>query len=318
MMMKQGIGSAIIILALFIVIASIFPVHTVLASDARGVIIPLTRSPIGTIVDRTPAYTWKAVSGVSDYQFQVWQGTTRLLNRVIGSGVCGYPNCSRTPDYTLGFQEYKWRVRAKSAGIWQHWTEFVVFNVSPPPFFSGFNGSMPGWKAKGSAVWSLLPTSVVTRGKQDYFANLYRFTGRYTDFVFTVRLNRTSANGASCVNFRMGSTLDPVDEAWYPGYRFCLAENWQYLVERVDAPDTFVYLVSPTSSSLILYNNWNDLTVSAEGSKFDFFINGTRVTAIEDDTYKRGFVGISMYKGTSLSTKLEVDWARLIVLEKGQ
>jgi len=306
------------ILAIVFVLGSIFPIHQVQAEGTRGVIIPLTRAPVGTILDRTPAYTWKAVAGVSAYQFQVWQGTTRLLNRVVDAGACGYPVCSRTPDYTLGFQEYKWRLRALSAGTWQPWTEFVVFNVSPPPFFSGFNGSMHGWKVKGSVVWSLLPTSVVTRGKQDYFANLYRFTGRYTDFVFTARLKRTTANGASCVNFRMGSALDPVDNAWYPGYRFCLSESWQYFVERVDGPDRFMYLVSPTSSSVILYNNWNDLTVSAEGKKFVFYVNGTLLSTIEDETYKRGFVGISMFKSSSISTKLEADWARLIVLEKGQ
>ena len=202
-------------------------------------------------------------------------------------------------------------------GVWQNWSTYKYFIVSPPSFASDFNGSMADWKKKGSPNWSILSTEIITHGEADRYASLYRTSGKYTDFEFSAKVKRINSNGNSCMAFRMGSSIDRTFNDWYPGYWFCLAEDWQFFVARIDSPTSFTFLYDYHPSSAVRVNDWNVLNTVVVGDTFNFYINNTWVAKVTDATYNRGYVGFTMYKNTSDSTTFKVDWARLIVILKG-
>jgi len=93
---------------------------------------PVPKAPAGTITDRTPTYKWTKVLGATNYQFQLWNGTTLVYTKSVGTAVCGTTTCSKTPTEVLGYATYKWRVRAKIDGVWKAWSAYKNFTVQIP------------------------------------------------------------------------------------------------------------------------------------------------------------------------------------------
>lgn len=297
--------------------ASILPEAGVSAQgEAGGANVPIPLQPLNTIESKTPTYAWTRVVGATNYQYQVYQDTTRLLDGRISASTCGKSACSIKPAFPLTFETYKWRVRARLSGSWMPWSEYAVFFVSAPSFHSSFNGSMAGWKSRSAAKWMLQPAKVIAHGELMKWSSLYRSSGLFKDFRYTAWVNRYHPNGNSCLAFRMGSLTGSEYDDWYPGYLFCLGEDWQFIILRYDAPESYTTLHDYTPSSSIILDAWNELEVVAQGDRFDFYINCDHVATVIDDTYDRGYVGITMFKNSGSFTTLMVDWAKLSVLGK--
>lgn len=297
--------------------ASILPEAGVSAQgEAGGANVPIPLQPLNTIESKTPTYAWTRVVGATNYQYQVYQDTTRLLDGRISASTCGKSACSIKPAFPLTFVTYKWRVRARLSGSWMPWSEYAVFFVSAPSFHSSFNGSMAGWKSRSAAKWIIQPTQVITHGEPMKWVSLYRSSGLFEDFQFSARMKRYHPNGNSCLAFRMGSLLGSEYNDWYPGYLFCLGEDWQFIILRYDSPESCTVLQDYSSSPFIKADNWNELEVVAQADHFTFYINGNQVASVTDDTYDLGYVGITMFNSSSSFTTLMADWAKLTVLGK--
>jgi C1A family cysteine protease len=105
------------------------------ASWARAIStnVPKTQSPVGTVKTVNPTYTWTPINGASIYQYQVWQGSTIILDKSPDTEVCSAKICERTPKQSLEVGvTYKWRVRAFVAGGWKAWSAFSEFTVTQP------------------------------------------------------------------------------------------------------------------------------------------------------------------------------------------
>ena len=91
--------------------------------------IPTPITPSGTISDTTPTYTWSKLEGAARYQFQLYQGTTRIYAYTLTSAVCDTTRCSYTPTVRLPAGEYRWRVCANIDGIWRSSSAFLDFAI---------------------------------------------------------------------------------------------------------------------------------------------------------------------------------------------
>ncbi len=306
-----------ILVLVTLLIAALAPAGSAFAQDGRTAsVIPVLKAPVNTIVTRTPTYTWTKVLEATNYRYQVYQGTALLMDMRIPARICGKSACSQKSTFALKNENYKWRVRARVAGVWMPWSEYAVFFVSAPSFTSGFNGSMTGWKSQGSVNWSVLPTKVITHGKFMKWASLYRTTGTFSDFIYSARVKRINPNGSSCLAFRMGAQLGSFYNDWHPGYLFCLGEDWQYTVIRCDSPGAYTTLYKFSPSTSIVVDDWNELTLVARADTFIFYINHVKVASVKDDTYNCGSVGFTMFNDSSLFTTFMVDWVKLSALLK--
>jgi hypothetical protein len=95
--------------------------------------MPKIQSPKGEVSTVNPTYVWTPVNGAVIYQYQVWQGTTIIMDKSPDNEVCGQTTCERTPKQSLtAGKTYKWRVRAFVSGTWKAWTAFSEFTVKQP------------------------------------------------------------------------------------------------------------------------------------------------------------------------------------------
>jgi hypothetical protein len=92
--------------------------------------VPQAIDPAGVTHDPKPTYTWSRVSGASQYQYQLYRGTSLVYSKQAGSAVCLEDLCQQTPTGTLAQNEYRWRVRAYLGGSWKAWSAFRAFSVS--------------------------------------------------------------------------------------------------------------------------------------------------------------------------------------------
>jgi len=99
--------------------------------SVKPILVSTPQTPSGDITDRTPKYTWTKVTGATNYQIQLSQGTTLIYNEYPTSSTCETSTCSKTPTTVLGYDDYKWRVRAKVEGVWGIWSAYKTFSVKP-------------------------------------------------------------------------------------------------------------------------------------------------------------------------------------------
>lgn len=106
--------------------------------------VPILVSPAGTITSKTPTFKWKKVDGATQYQFQVWRGTTLLYTKQVPSSACGAAYCTNTPTTQLTFGTYKWRAQAMVGGIWRDYSTYKSFTLASPKPQAGFWASNTG------------------------------------------------------------------------------------------------------------------------------------------------------------------------------
>jgi hypothetical protein len=92
--------------------------------------IPTAITPSGKITDTTPTYTWTKITGASQYQYQLYQGTTLVYTQTVAAGACGATaNCVNTPTKVLTAGAYTWKVRVMIGGIWQAFSPVKAFTL---------------------------------------------------------------------------------------------------------------------------------------------------------------------------------------------
>jgi hypothetical protein len=297
--------------------ATLFPTGSVLAEPGREVAgVPTLKAPLNAILTKTPTYTWTKVTSATHYQYQVYKSTTKLSDLTLLSSTCGSSTCSDKPALTLGYNVYKWRARAKVGGVWKAWSAYKTFSVSPPGFNSSFNGTMSGWAKMGDYNWQVNDSEVFTNGVSSRYSNIYRTSGKYSDFDYSVRIKRSGLNnGISFIDFRTGDEIG-TNNSWYPGYIFGYSETQFTYVGWVDEVGTGHTLFTQYDTSMINTNDWNVLRVVAYGNLLNLFINDHLITTLIDNHYNRGYVGVSAYSTMNVDHVVEVDWAKLTVLLK--
>jgi len=283
---------------------------------------PTLISPLGTITEQTPTFTWSKVFGTSSYQYQVWRGSTKVLDKTVGYSVCASDTCSVKSTLKLDYGAYTWRVRAYVLGVWKPWSEYAGFMVSGPSFKAGFNYTMSGWLRKSGAAWKTAPTAIYTNGKADYWTSVYRPVSHYVDFDYSVRMKRTGGTfegtwyPAQYVAVRMGGSVNAANAAWYPGYIFGYRDDGFYSIWEYDSTSAVSVIQPWTESTAIVPYDWNILRVVAYGDSYDYYINGTLVYSFSESIRAKGFVGVEMYaRAGATFTKLQVDWARLTIAD---
>lgn len=311
------------LLMLVVLIAALLPVGSVSASQAGRTIsyIPVTTTPLGTITDTTPLYRWTRVYTATKYQFQVFKGSTKLLDNTVKSSVCGAVYCFQTPSLTLGYNVYKWRVRAFVGGAWGAYSAFRTFTVSAPSFDTQFNyGSTGGWARKSGGTWDLSGFSYHTDGHPDKRTDAYYTGGQYTDFDYSAQVWRYG-NDPVYLAVRMGSTVGGSVGAWYPGYLFGYTNLGEAIIRWYNSSGVAT-LTSISTNGAINKNGWNTLRLKAVGNEFWYYINGTMVYNGSDTSANkrlRGFVGIATYRSASSPTYgFYMDYAKLDVIKTPQ
>lgn len=118
---------------------------------------------------------------------------------------------------------------------------------------------------------------------------------------------------------RMGTYVNKV-YYWYPGYRFCIANNGKYEIWYKGLGDSDTKAIATWTFSDAIHtskDSWNTLRVQAVGSDFTFWINGVFIEAFNDTHKDRGYVGVMMYRYPATTTEFDMDFATLTVVENG-
>lgn len=311
------------ILVLMVFLTAVFPAGTALAQDDRTAsVIPTLKAPVGTIVTKKPTFTWTKVTSATNYQYQVWKGTTKFVDKTILSSACGTSTCSQTPTITLGYDVFKWRARAKLAGVWKAWSAYKFFTVSAPAFSSGFANTTAGWKLLPDATyWHTTSTTLYTNGYGTRFVSAYKDNAKYFDFDYSARIKCSGdPYGVNMgIHFRSGSNIAPVSWQWYPGYAFQVHQDRQYRFVKFDNSGNTVDIQPWTDlPELISIADWNEYRVVAYGDTFLLYFNDTLILVASDSSYSGGNVGVSLgYYGYGDHLPVfSVDWAKLSVITK--
>jgi hypothetical protein len=185
------------------------------------------------------------------------------------------------------------------------------------PFHSPFNGSAPLWEAH-SGYWVSGQQHLYSEGLDNTGAST-GYSHTYENFVYTVRMKRTGC--ADCANRILirGTPLPLVgNNEWYSSYTFQYLNRTSVgsdvgpafsIYKRVSGADP-VMLVNWTYSPYINPEGWNVLKVIADGSDFEFYINGVWHASGSDSSLTGGKVGIGLY-GVPGYDLLQVDWAQV-------
>ncbi|HPS41225.1 MAG TPA: DUF1080 domain-containing protein [Anaerolineaceae bacterium] len=282
-------------------------------ADKAAVTVPTLIAPQLTISVSYPVYKWSKISGATNYQLQVYKGSTKVTDTTLSSSLCGLKACMFTSVEELTYNTYKWRVRTQVGSSWKAWTVFSYFEITSA-FNAQFNGSINGWLSL-SGAWFYDTEKTFTVGVPiETWSNLYRYPPTYTNIDYSVRMKHlVSSTNSAGIGIRMGSNLSTNME-WYPGYRFYYTNTGSYAIFIMHNDGIASVLQDWTPSTSILPYDWNVLRVIAVGPYLHFYINGTLVANITDNEIKDGYVGFSMFSD-SLTHELDVDWARLTLLD---
>ncbi|WP_041439928.1 hypothetical protein [Syntrophobacter fumaroxidans] len=173
--------------------------------------IPTPMAPVGTITDRTPTYRWTKISGATQYQYQLVQGTTTVYTRTAGAGVCGASTCASTPSTALRYATYKWRVRAMVNDIWKPYSAFKTFTVEKP--IPGCDAVLLPAHSGGCTFRLVTPQNCeeidLSGGK--YYEFAWFTDGVYCETPWTMCIagnpaNVTTGKNIYCEDFSAGST----------------------------------------------------------------------------------------------------------------
>ncbi len=196
---------------------------TVLAAPA--IITPST----GGTFDRTPTFSWNAITGASNYDLWVSSRTTNtvvLRNRFVTA-----TNLTAATDFPNG--EYTVWVRAQSGSQFSVWSAPRLFSVGTPPEITsptanGTTGNKPTfvWSSvTGTERYELWVTNATTNVRVLYLTNLTT-----TNYTATTAL----AAGTYRVWVRAVSTMGETT-AWSTDVRFTVATVSQPSSETPDA-----------------------------------------------------------------------------------
>lgn len=280
------------------------------AQDVHGAAAPVLKSPHGTFLDTTPSYKWYKVTNATKYQYQVYAGSTKILDKYLNSTACGVTYCTRIPALMLESGPYTWMARAYVSGAWSAWTKMKFF-LSAPAFDSQFNGTMDGWGKMSGGTWSINSDMYLfTQGLPGKYSSAYNANGYFADFDYNANVFRNGPD-FTYLAVRMGN-LKATDDRWYPGYLFGYYNSGYFRILRYNADGSITSLQIMKPSAAIVKNGWNMLRVVAVDTNFKFYINGVLVKELTDSNFLNGLVGLQVYRSSDApGWSFYVDYAQL-------
>ncbi|HUW19900.1 MAG TPA: DUF1080 domain-containing protein [Sedimentisphaerales bacterium] len=161
-------------------------------------------------------------------------------------------------------------------------------------FIRLFNGKdLTGWKETGRGKWVVKDGTIVgTQGRNNAPGDLLT-ENTYKDFLLTVTY-RVEWPCNSGVWFRYQSAdkayqadiLEYKKPECYSGTLYCPGK---------------MFLAMNTDKTLVNREGWNTISVRAEGSHLQIWINGRQVADVRDDTSDSGSIGFQIHPGNQLS-----------------
>lgn len=307
-----------LLLTFVLVVSAVLPAAQALAQSSPREATFEMYGPSGVILDRTPTFEWKRIKEQSKYEVRLTQFKEVFVRPV----TCETTYCAFTSPVTLGYKDYYWEVRLAPSGTWSSPMRFVV---SSPGFTTHFTNTLGGfvrYKYVGG-LWDAAATYAWTDGKAGAWSPLYHKLngGKYVDFDYTIIIKRWGGNNgtsfpSNCLMARMGTNIN-LKYYWYPGYRFCISNNGKYEIwyRGMSTADSHAIQRWTAHSAIRKGSSWNKLRVVAQGANFQFYINDTLVKTFSDDSKDRGFVGVMMYRYPGTETELNIDYAKLTVIQ---
>jgi len=123
---------------------SVGVVHTVLAP-------PVIAQPIGGgTFDRTPTFSWSAVTGATSYD--LWVGDAKTQAVVIRNQFIETTTFTALQDLPVG--NFRVWVRAQSGNSYSSWSQVTLFSVGLPPKIS--NARLVGTPARAQFTWTTI------------------------------------------------------------------------------------------------------------------------------------------------------------------
>ena len=311
----RTISSVVTLMIVFTLFGGMFTLTTSVQAREGG---SLPVSPTGMITDTTPTFKWYNIITATKYEYQLYQGATKVYTKFAWPGSCGSTYCTQTPATTLSLKSYKWRIRYYVGASPQTWSVWKYFQVVPPPkdFNSNFNGSMTDWTIKPGATWNVNSTTLYTVGVVGQYSSIYSSVSPvFANFDYVVKA-RNNTEFTNCLAVRMGENFSdgPNVNLGYPGYLFCFRTHGYYAVVLMDNDEGVSYIQPWTTTTAINTYDWNRYRVVAVGPYFQYYINGELVYSFKDSLRSKGYVGIVMSKPGSDDTLFEVDYAKLNVM----
>lgn len=307
----------------------LFSATTVLAdhpSAEPDVSIPIPVYPAldEIVYTKTPTFRFSEVTGATKYRVQVLDAAYQpnvLIYTFKGKSNCTGGECSLTPDTPLKFYNYSahkgiynWRISARVGDDWTPYSEDVFFLVVSPGFTSQFTADYKKW-IPISGTWSIVsPGYLKTKGKSDSYSSImYKYLFAY-DMEYEVRMKLKAVDVDTNAGVIINGSPDPLGDmnAWRSGYYILFNNSRQIGVwKRINGEWYMFYgfFVTP----LLNADDWNTLKVIVEGDDLHIYINGTWWNTISDSAMEPAFVGLTLFKDSSSTDKLLVDWAKVTV-----
>lgn len=277
--------------------------------------IPDAFQPEGSIMQRTPTFTWSRIPAATQYQFTLIKGGTLVYTKTVAANLCKTRICSNTPTNILASGPsiiYQWRVRALINGAWKPYSSYKTFNIftTDAAFNSQFVGTRD-WNPVRGSIWNINANTLYhTTGTYGYATSSVH-TGNYAILDYEVSMMRAGCAYCANILFVRGnpSKLAP-DSYWKNGYIFQYT-NDRYISIWVARNGNFFPLQFWTYAPMVRPKGFNTLRVQATGNQFKFYVNNQLVWVGIDSTLAYGQVGVGVYKDGSGGTHLYVDWAKL-------
>lgn len=272
-------------------------------------IAPSLISPANGVLtmDSTPEFSWNAVAGAADYEFQIDDQSTFLSpieTTVVAATVY-------TPSTPLPYGVFFWRVRSRNSsqegGSWSGYR-----SLTQNSFDSQFSGSAEGWTFYPSGSYTTEYAGTLTsHGVGDKWANAYH-NSTQTNFIYEARLFRSEAaqNYSSFGMYIRGNSTFNTGNYYNNDIEFLIKNSGVFSIWKV-VNGVDVNIVPWTVSAEIQPNSWNTLKIIANGSTVTFYINGTLVYSGSGFPTTAGKVGILQYRLSQVSESIQVDYATL-------
>jgi len=232
--------------------------------NPSAITVPTPLQPSGTIYVQKPTYQWSAVSGATKYQYQVYKGTTKLIDKTVTT-------TSHTPNVTLVYAAHQWRVRAYKSGAWRAWSAYRTFTVvNPVPTLQSPDGTV--YTQKPTYEWSAVS------GATNYHFEVYQGATKVIDGYDT----STSVTPNVALNYadhqwRVQAYAGGAWKAWSAYKDFTVIDP----VPTLQSPDGSIYYIrKPTYrwDAVSGATNYHYEVYEGETEVIDGYDSGTSVT----------------------------------------
>jgi hypothetical protein len=157
-----------------------------------------------------------------------------------------------------------------------------------------FNGKdLTGWKITGGARWVVEEGNMVGMQGPNNEAGDLLTENTYKDFLLTVTYKvEWPCNSGVWFRYQSAGKAYQVDileykkPECYSGTLYCPGK---------------MFLAMNTDKTLVNREGWNTISVRAEGSRLQIWINGRQVADVRDETSDSGHIGFQIHAGDQLS-----------------